>query len=308
VFDIQKDNGGQMKKLTILTLLSVAFLLGFVSCQPEPGSSEEDWNPPPPSGEEFGDQPLYMVSSGSSVSLDVWFADRNKNTREEFYGDDLIYLWISTKYTSVHVYIYEWYPHGNAPSGHWLIYARHMNGGGIYRIGPFYSESYEPEGIHTWKVWLYHGGNFDSSISRFDYKQEEKPKEPEDSDNDGVADSSDECHNPGCYEVDSRGCPKDSDDDGLRDCDDECDFTPGPRSNNGCPEEPEEETDSDGDGWSDEQEQRAGTNPYNVDTDGDDIWDPQDPSPLKAEEKESSLSSGLVIIGFILGLRSLRRK
>ncbi len=38
--------------------------------------------------------------------------------------------------------------------------------------------------------------------------------------------------------------------------------------------------DSDGDGWTDAQEQNAGTDPYGVDTDGDGYWDPQDPNPL----------------------------
>jgi hypothetical protein len=41
--------------------------------------------------------------------------------------------------------------------------------------------------------------------------------------------------------------------------------------------------DSDGDGWTDEQEKIAGTSPYNVDTDGDGIWDPQDPNPLDSD-------------------------
>ena len=40
--------------------------------------------------------------------------------------------------------------------------------------------------------------------------------------------------------------------------------------------------DSDGDGWDDEQERRGGTDPHNVDTDGDGIWDPKDPNPLVA--------------------------
>ncbi len=40
--------------------------------------------------------------------------------------------------------------------------------------------------------------------------------------------------------------------------------------------------DSDGDGWSDTKEKNAGTDPYNVDTDGDGIWDPHDPNPLVA--------------------------
>ena len=38
--------------------------------------------------------------------------------------------------------------------------------------------------------------------------------------------------------------------------------------------------DSDGDGWTDYQEQSAGTDPSRVDTDGDGYWDPQDPNPL----------------------------
>lgn len=41
--------------------------------------------------------------------------------------------------------------------------------------------------------------------------------------------------------------------------------------------------DSDGDGWDDEQERRAGANRYNVDTDGDGIWDSKDDNPLVAQ-------------------------
>lgn len=38
--------------------------------------------------------------------------------------------------------------------------------------------------------------------------------------------------------------------------------------------------DSDSDGWSDDQEEKAGSDPFNVDTDGDGYWDPLDPNPL----------------------------
>jgi pyruvate formate lyase activating enzyme len=38
--------------------------------------------------------------------------------------------------------------------------------------------------------------------------------------------------------------------------------------------------DSDGDGWTDKQEQTARTNPYNKDTDDDGYWDSKDPNPL----------------------------
>lgn len=38
--------------------------------------------------------------------------------------------------------------------------------------------------------------------------------------------------------------------------------------------------DSDGDGWTDVQEEIAGTDPRTVDTDDDGYWDPHDPNPL----------------------------
>lgn len=42
-------------------------------------------------------------------------------------------------------------------------------------------------------------------------------------------------------------------------------------------------TDLDGDGWTDQQEKAAGTNPYQKDTDNDGYWDPKDPNPLDPE-------------------------
>jgi hypothetical protein len=42
----------------------------------------------------------------------------------------------------------------------------------------------------------------------------------------------------------------------------------------------EEFTDSDGDGWSDAQENLAGTDPQKLDTDDDGYWDPHDANPL----------------------------
>lgn len=48
----------------------------------------------------------------------------------------------------------------------------------------------------------------------------------------------------------------------------------------GCAGEENALLDSDGDGWTDAQEQDAGTDPFRVDTDGDGYRDPEDPSPL----------------------------
>jgi hypothetical protein len=48
----------------------------------------------------------------------------------------------------------------------------------------------------------------------------------------------------------------------------------------GCIGQDEKVVDSDGDGWGDEQELSAGTDPANKDTDGDGYWDPKDENPL----------------------------
>ena len=48
----------------------------------------------------------------------------------------------------------------------------------------------------------------------------------------------------------------------------------------GCGGEENAPADSDGDGWTDAQEQDAGTDPFRVDTDGDGYRDPEDPDPL----------------------------
>lgn len=75
--------------------------------------------------------------------------------------------------------------------------------------------------------------------------------------------------------------------------------------------EAERYLDSDGDGWSDEEEAIAGTNPNKVDTDGDGMLDPVDPFPL---ERRSPFGCGLAIaiipsltVGFYIWLICRRK-
>jgi hypothetical protein len=122
----------------------------------------------------------------------------------------------------------------------------------------------------------------------------EKSSTPADYDGDGVPDSSDQCSNPGCKIVDSRGCPKDSDNDGLSDCDDRCPTVPGTPDNNGC-SAGDSDGDSDGDGIPDDQD--ACNNPdcsivdsqgCPKDTDGDGLTDCEDGCPSEYGERNNN--------------------
>lgn len=56
-----------------------------------------------------------------------------------------------------------------------------------------------------------------------------------DGDGDSIRDCKDDCHNPGCFDIDAHGCPRDSDNDGVQDCDDDCPLEKGDIRNKGCP-------------------------------------------------------------------------
>ncbi len=103
----------------------------------------------------------------------------------------------------------------------------------------------------------------------------EQPKQPKDSDGDGVADNEDLCPNvKGIKEY--KGCP-DTDGDGIEDSKDECPNDKGLLALNGCP-------DSDGDGVADNEDlcpNVKGIKEYKgcPDTDGDGIIDSEDSCP-----------------------------
>lgn len=112
----------------------------------------------------------------------------------------------------------------------------------------------------------------------------------EDDDNDGVPNSKDHCHNPGCNLVDSRGCPLDTDQDGVNDCEDRCPQEKGGADKDGCPK-----SDKDGDGVTDDKD--ACYNPGCTavdaqgcpkDSDSDGLTDCEDECPQQQGEKRNN--------------------
>jgi hypothetical protein len=119
--------------------------------------------------------------------------------------------------------------------------------------------------------------------------------EPADSDSDGVPNSTDQCHNPGCKLVGATGCPKDSDNDGLIDCDDRCPGEAGSSTNYGCPASAE---DTDNDGVPNNQDQCynpectiVDTTGCPLDSDNDTIDDCEDQCPNQYGEQNNGCPS-----------------
>ena len=58
------------------------------------------------------------------------------------------------------LYIYEYYPPNNNPSGRWLAYKWQLKQSGAWDIGPFTARSNEPEGQHVYRLWFYGNGQW----------------------------------------------------------------------------------------------------------------------------------------------------
>jgi hypothetical protein len=107
---------------------------------------------------------------------------------------------------------------------------------------------YECSGHDLWKMRCFKGACIKDYIIEANSDQcrytpptgpPETSQPQKDTDNDGIPDNVDDCLNPGCTLVNTRGCPKDSDGDGLQDCYDNCPNEKGEKANKGCPVEEE---------------------------------------------------------------------
>jgi len=169
-----------MKK-KLVCLLAVCILgvgiLGPVLAQPPdpPEENPEDWYPP--LGEEGAT--FYVgseqITTSSSSTLNVWLENGNFERVIIFYGDDPIYLYVDTQFTSFSLWLYEWYPRGSTgPGGHWIFWARRFNGSGTWRF-TLHPEQGEPEGDHRFGIWIYdwNSGTWDNEFIGFEYY--EKP-------------------------------------------------------------------------------------------------------------------------------------
>ena len=83
-------------------------------------------------------------------------------------GNETCYLVISIN-SPGYFYLWEYYPAGSTPYGHWLCYRWYRPYAGIWRIGPFQAGAWDPSGRYIWKMWFQSGGFWSTRTLSFNY-------------------------------------------------------------------------------------------------------------------------------------------
>jgi hypothetical protein len=128
--------------------------------QTEPGiSSVSPYYRPP-----YGTAPLIMSAN---------FIDANGQIRNQFQKESF-YLRIQVNTPGL-FYLAEYFPPDSGLSPQWLIYRYQLDRIGTWVLGPFYPETYEPAGEHTWRMWLYYSGLWTQRSASFIYRPYVEP-------------------------------------------------------------------------------------------------------------------------------------
>jgi hypothetical protein len=143
-----------------------------------PGEQDQSWNPPEDGGETF--MPSGAESKSSSTYYQppqpgmlphiqgAYFIDESGQIRTRFSGEPF-YMVVETNSPGF-LYIAEYCAPECGRSPEWLMYRYSLGHAGSWTLGPFYPESSEPAGRHTWRLWLFSSGKWANAAAGFDYQ------------------------------------------------------------------------------------------------------------------------------------------
>lgn len=178
--------------IPVLTLLlALAFLVPIAQAQPlPPENPSEPWSPPDEGGGSLPGGEGVLVEGGAPPApgaqasiLSAYMQDELGNDKTEVTGRESIYLTVTVSVipgNRTTLSVAEYLPTGT-PTRHWLYYNWPVESSGTWQFGPFYAQPPEPEGIHTWKIWLNDRTteHYDEYLTSFSYFSGEPAPEPE---------------------------------------------------------------------------------------------------------------------------------
>jgi hypothetical protein len=161
-------------------VLTMALLAAPVYAQnpPPPNGLDESWYPPEEDGVTLMQPGVESKSSsmyyqppqpGTPPYIQgVHYIDEAGQNRTQF-GDEPFYLVVQTNSAGL-FYVAEYYTAESGRPPEWLMYRYYLSHAGSWTLGPFYPESSEPVGKHTWRLWLYSSGKWAQGITSFSYQ------------------------------------------------------------------------------------------------------------------------------------------
>jgi len=186
----------QMKKISIALLVLVLGISAAIStispAQAQdypfpPSSPDESWQPPyeggtlisPPVSVETYSQtwanlqisPPLAVAPGIPGSIvNAYLVNSYGQILTNLYSNQVCYLVVSFNGPG-YFYLWEYYPSNTDPYGHWLCYRWYRPQAGVWKIGPFAAESFDPAGRYTWKMWFLSGYSWSTRSLSFNYNR-----------------------------------------------------------------------------------------------------------------------------------------
>ena len=172
----------------ILAVASAVSLFSPVEAQSAPPSNPDaSWQPPeegtesiaPSVGVEAYNQNYpnlqLMPAPGSQTGLpgsitSAYLVNQYGQVLSTLRGNETCYLIVSLNGPG-YFYLWEYYPSGSLPYGHWLVYKWYRPSAGIWRIGPFQAGAWDTNGRYVWKLWYQSGSYFSTRSLSFSYNR-----------------------------------------------------------------------------------------------------------------------------------------
>lgn len=181
-----------MKKVFMsIIILALAAASAFSSFSPvqaqstPPSNPDADWQPPEESTESIAPQvgveaynqnypnlqmvPAPGVPTGLPGTITgAYLVNSYGQVLSTLRGNEICYLVVALNGPG-YLYLWEYYPSGSLPYGHWLVYRWYRSSAGMWRIGPFQAGAWDANGRYIWKIWYQSGGYFSSRSLSFNY-------------------------------------------------------------------------------------------------------------------------------------------
>jgi hypothetical protein len=171
--------------LALSAVFSVALPVKADDFPLPPLSPAESWHPPyavtqvlePPVNVEAYDQlglnlqmssPMAIVPGVPSSIVNTYLVNSYGQVLTSLYRNQICYLIVSLN-SPGYFYLWEYYPTGTSPHGHWLCYRWYRPHAGVWRIGPFAAQSFDPAGRYYWKMWFLSGSSWTTRSLSYDY-------------------------------------------------------------------------------------------------------------------------------------------